>query len=191
MCGRYYIALDDEELREILREAQQKAKKPELIIKTGEIFPTDIAPVLTAHAGAQAMRWGFARYDGKGCVINARSETAAEKAMFQKALREGRCLVPASNYFEWEPLQGGKKRKYAIFSSEPVLYMAGLYRQEPGAELPSFVVLTKEAEEELSFLHDRMPVILAYAEQLSWMNGELDITKHGGPARLRAERADS
>ncbi len=190
MCGRYYIALDDEELRGILREAQQNAKKPEHIIKTGEIFPTDIAPVLTADDGAQAMRWGFARYDGKGCIINARSETAAEKAMFQKALREGRCLIPASNYFEWKPVQDGKKQKYAIFNSEPVLYMAGLYKQEPGAEVPSFVVLTKAAEEGLAFLHDRMPVILAHAEQLSWLNGELDIKNCDGLEGLCVQRLE-
>ncbi|MEL7603385.1 MAG: SOS response-associated peptidase [Bacillota bacterium] len=190
MCGRYYIALDYEELREILYEARQNAKKSEHMAKTGEIFPADIAPVLTAGARPQAMRWGFARNDGKGCIINARSETAAQKAMFQRALREGRCLIPASNYFEWEALPDGKKRKYAIFSGEPVLYMAGLYRQEPGAELPAFVVLTKEAERGISFLHDRMPVILTRAEQLSWLNGELDVKKCGGTVELRAERVE-
>lgn len=190
MCGRYYIALDDEELREILYEAQQNAKNPQYMAKTGEICPTDIAPVLTAGAKPQAMRWGFARYDGKGCIINARSETAAQKAMFQKALREGRCLIPASNYFEWETVTGGKKQKYAIFSGEPVLYMAGLYRQEPGAELPAFVVLTKEAEGGLSSLHDRMPVVLARAEQMSWLNGNLDVSKCGGTAELRAEKTE-
>ena len=190
MCGRYYIALDDEELREILYEAQQNAKKPEHMAKTGEIFPTDIAPVLTAGAKSQAMRWGFARYDGKGCIINARSETAAQKAMFQTALREGRCLIPASNYFEWETVPGGKKQKYAIFGGDPVLYMAGLYRQEPGAELPAFVVLTKEAEGGLSSLHDRMPVVLARAEQMSWLNGVLDVSKCGGTAELRAEKIE-
>jgi putative SOS response-associated peptidase YedK len=190
MCGRYYIALDYEELREILYEARQNAKKPGHMAKTGEIFPTDIAPVLTAGAMPQAMRWGFARSDGKGCIINARSETAAQKPMFQKALREGRCLIPASNYFEWEALPNGKKRRYAIFSGEPVLYMAGLYRRESGAELPSFVVLTKEAAGGLSFLHDRMPVILAPAERLNWLNGELDVKECGRVVELRAEGAE-
>ena len=103
---------------------------------------------------------------------------------------EGRCLIPASNYFEWQALPDGKKRKYAIFSGEPVLYMAGLYRREPGAELPAFVVLTKAAEGGISFLHDRMPVILAPAEQLSWLNGELDVKECGRVVELRVEGAE-
>jgi putative SOS response-associated peptidase YedK len=190
MCGRYYIALDDEELREILYEARQNAKKPEYMAKTGEICPADIAPVLTAGAIPQAMRWGFLRYDGKGYIINARSETAAEKPMFQKALREGRCLIPASNYFDGRLYRTAKSGKYAIFSGDSVLYMAGLYRQEPGWELPAFVVLTREAEGGLSIPHDRMPVILTRAEQSSWLSGKLDVKKCDGTVELRAERAE-
>jgi putative SOS response-associated peptidase YedK len=188
MCGRYYIAIEDEELQAILREAQQNAKKPEHLPKTGEIFPTDIAPVIAADGRPQAMRWGFLRYDGKGRIINARSETVKEKAMFKKALQEGRCLIPASNYFEWQTLPDGKKQKYAISGEEPVLYMAGLYRKEQGEELPVFVVLTKEAAEEIAFMHDRMPVILPRAQQLSWLNGELDVTD-SGKAGVKAGKA--
>ena len=39
-----------------------------------------------------------------------------------------------------------------------ITWLCGLYQIKDG--LPSFVILTKEAEEEIRFIHDRMPVIL-------------------------------
>ncbi|HBE87400.1 MAG TPA: SOS response-associated peptidase, partial [Lachnoclostridium sp.] len=108
MCGRYYIEIDDVELRSIVAEVERKTA-----VKTGEIFPTNLAPVLSPDGIMKAMRWGFPKYDGKGEIINARSETAAEKNMFRRPMMEGRCLVPASWYFEWER-RGKQKVKYAL-----------------------------------------------------------------------------
>lgn len=95
MCGRYFADTDEREMS-ILYSAF--AGQPE--VKAGEIFPTNLAPVITKHGELQAMRWGFLRFDGKGAIINARSETAAEKAMFHYPMQYGRCLIPASWYFE-------------------------------------------------------------------------------------------
>ncbi len=87
MCGRFYVAADsddisDEELRRVIDEANRKIKFPEM--KTsGKIFPSNIVPVITS-SGPEAMRWGFTRFDGKGLVINSRSEGITEKPMFKK-----------------------------------------------------------------------------------------------------------
>ena len=109
MCGRYYIEQEDIELQEILAALGHDER-----IKTGEIYPTNTVPVLTSEKRPQLMRWGFTRYDGKGSIINARSETVTEKPMFQKAMRERKCLIPASWYFEWKAIGAGKKQKHAI-----------------------------------------------------------------------------
>ena len=71
-------------------------------VNTGEIYPTNNVPVLVPDGGIMVMRWGFSRFDGKGVIINARSETAASKPIFARPMVVGRCLVPASWYFEWE-----------------------------------------------------------------------------------------
>lgn len=97
MCGRFYVEKDDPEIMRIVFSASNKAEP-----KTGEVYPTDTVAVISPSGEPTAMRWGFSRYDRKGEVINARSETAAEKNMFRRALTEERCLVPASWYFEWE-----------------------------------------------------------------------------------------
>jgi len=111
MCGRYYV--DDEE--PALRDIVEKLRDAH--VKTGEVFPTDVAAVMAANGDFAAMRWGFPRFDGKGVIINARGETAAEKPMFRRPMLEGRCLIPASWYFEWEK-RGREKIKYALAAPE-------------------------------------------------------------------------
>ena len=171
MCSRYYIEIDDVELRSIVAEVERKTA-----VKTGEIFPTNLAPVLSPDGIMKAMRWGFPKYDGKGEIINARSETAAEKNMFRRPMMEGRCLVPASWYFEWER-RGKQKVKYALMAAEksPV-WMAGLSKTDLQTGDSSFVILTRPAWSGISFIHDRMPVILPRKSHDEWLYGHNPIS---------------
>ena len=87
MCGRYMITddADIEEIGRILRDIDDKYNGTGVSVKTGEIFPADNAPILSVQSGKPtllAMKWGFPKWDGKGVIINAKSETAAEKRMF-------------------------------------------------------------------------------------------------------------
>ena len=124
MCGRYWID-DTLEQRQIAEEMMRSALvgrwKDKAAVKThGEIRPTDVVPVIAPNRyGARTvypMKWG---YTGRSLLINARSETAAEKPSFREDWARHRCIVPASWYFEWEHYldKGGKKRtgdKYMI-----------------------------------------------------------------------------
>ena len=132
MCGRYYIAEDDaaEELRQIIEAINRR--NPDA--KTGgEIRPGDTVPVLanspSLQPGSYAMHWGYTLPDGK-LLFNARSETAAEKAIFKDGMAQRRCLIPATCYFEWEH-RGKEKIKYAIApENNDMIYLAGIYRKE-------------------------------------------------------------
>lgn len=175
MCGRYYIEDDDlvEELQAIIQEVQRKLDEQNKgqIIKTGEIFPTDFVPVIANNKQlvptSFAMKWGYSLPDGK-LIINARSETAADKPLFRDGIANRRCLIPASNYFEWEK-RGKDKLKYAIRpSGRPMMYMAGVYRIENGKAV--FSILTREPAEQISFIHDRMPVILPGTVKDAWLD---------------------
>lgn len=171
MCGRYYIPEEDsaEELRAIIDDVNRKNKGAP--IKKGEIRPTDVAPVLANNRSlipsAFAMKWGYSLPDGK-VVFNARSESASSRPMFQDGMTQRRCLVPAAYYFEWEK-RGREKIKYAIGQNERgVLYMAGIYRLEKG--VPVFTILTRSPADSISFIHDRMPVILPNEAKSDWLN---------------------
>ncbi len=49
MCGRYTLFTDNEaeDIRNIIREVQEK--QPENNMKSGEIYPTNTAPILKAE----------------------------------------------------------------------------------------------------------------------------------------------
>ena len=183
MCGRYYIEDEDsaEELRQIIEEVQRKSAEKAETIRTGEVFPSDLAPVIANNRQLVptpfAMKWGYSLPDGK-LIINARSETAPEKSLFRDGMLNRRCLVPASNFFEWEK-RGREKVKYAIRPvGRAILYMAGVYRMEGGR--PTFAILTREPAEPIAFIHDRMPVILpaeALAEWLDIRNDGRDVLR--------------
>ncbi|MEL4105634.1 SOS response-associated peptidase [Oscillospiraceae bacterium WX1] len=175
MCGRYYIPPEDDDagFQALLEHLGSAYHASPLLaqMKRGEILPTDIAPVVTAD-NIILMAWGFPRFDGKGVLINARLETAAEKPMFKKAYGSQRCLVPAAHYFEWRK-DGVKKQKFALGTGD-IIYMAGLYRFEQGQPLPSFVILTRPAAHDISFIHDRMPIILPEPFQKHWLSDPMD-----------------
>lgn len=174
MCGRYYIAEDDaaEELRQIIEAVNRRSTD----VKTcGEIRPGDTVPVLanspTLQPGAYAMRWGYTLPDGK-LLFNARSETAAAKALFQDGMAQRRCLIPATCYFEWER-RGKEKIKYAIApEGSRMLYLAGIYRKE--GNRAACTILTREPAESIAFIHNRMPVILPAEAVSDWLNIRYD-----------------
>lgn len=179
MCGRFYIDLEDELYRRFLERMQQRDNQELPPFLGGEIFPTDFVPVLD-ETGLRAMQWGFARFDGKGKVINARSESALEKTMFRTSMLSsasgkdgalsGRCLIPATGYFEWET-RDKKKIKYKLRpASEGMFTFAGLYRSEAGAKTPVFVILTAPTAEGILFIHDRMPLILPPEQRAEWLS---------------------
>lgn len=162
MCGRFYINAECD-ARELAQVIDTISRKPEALgVRTsGEVCPGDMIAVL---AGTQIvpMRWGYRA--GKRLIINARSETIGERPMF---MRGGRCLIPASGYYEWN----ADKQRYAYDAQGGVLYMAGLFRMEPGERTACCVILTREAAAEFAQVHERMPVLLGGADRRAWLNG--------------------
>ena len=174
MCGRYYIAEEhsEAEMQRIINEVNRRNAE----VKTsGEIFPTDSVPVVAVSRSDKpavfAMEWGLDAGDGRR-VINARSETAAEKPMFSDSMKNRRCLVPATNYFEWEK-RGKVRMKHAISADGAgMIWMAGIYRMEEGR--PVFTILTRQCAEKISFIHDRMPVLLSGNARGAWLDRKID-----------------
>lgn len=160
MCGRYTLWFQEQDLKEIVQSFQPP-------IKTGEIFPTDIVPIITQQGVLEPARWGIECQGLKKPLINARSETVAEKYMFKRLLQTGRCLVPVTTYYEWNK----EKEKFEFFvNSLPMLYLAGLVHQSPNGQ-NQFVILTRQAMGAIGNIHHRMPVILTSYLQQVWLAG--------------------
>ena len=185
MCTRFYIEPETKELKEIIAKAKEsilcqrfiEAGKP--VLTSGEIRPTDVVPVIAPNRDSRGtvfpMKWGF-RFPGRSPLVNARTETAAEKSTFKEAWEKHRCIIPASWYYEWEHLisNNGKKKAGSKYMIQPknsnMTWLCGLYRMEEG--LPVFTVLTRDPVGELSKIHDRMPLILPRERIGSWINPE-------------------
>jgi putative SOS response-associated peptidase YedK len=183
MCGRYYIADEEEiiEMREIIKDVNQRyVDRTELAaMKTGEIFPTNIAPVLITDrqvTHANLMTWGFPRWQSSGVVINARAETVTEKPMFRASLSNRRCIVPSNGFYEWDHQNGKTGDKYLIrLPATPMLYMAGLYgefKDDRGNVYPAFVIITTAANATVSPIHHRMPLVLEQGDTDRWLLDE-------------------
>jgi putative SOS response-associated peptidase YedK len=109
--------------------------------------------------------------------INAKAETVASLPTFREAYRRRRCLVPVDNFFEWRASKGARvKQPYAIGmkSGEPFA-LAGIWEswRRPGTEawVRTFAVITCPANDLMSALHDRMPVILPREAYDRWLAG--------------------
>lgn len=105
-------------------------------------------------------------------LINARSETVAKLPSFRAAFKRGRLLIPVSGFYEWAVI-AGKKRPYFIHpTAGGYWYFAGLGESWPGPDgsVKSFTVITTEANNAMSELHHRMPVILAPENLETWLD---------------------
>lgn len=165
MCGRYYIAQEDndEEIARILAEMNRDLPGASEV-RTGEIYPSQIAPVIVNTSSGWAvrpMRWGFPRKNASGLVINCRSEKADVTPMFSHSVRNGRCLIPMSGFFEWQHAANGRKGQKHAFSLADghAMFLAGIY-EGGGGEQDVFSVLTMDADSQMRPYHHRMPVIL-------------------------------
>ena len=166
MCGRYSLAPDEsEEIARIAADVQ--ARFGSASIHTGEIFPTNAAPILLADEDRMTPRpmiWRFPSFKGKGVIINARGETALDKPMFRRPLLERRCVVPTTGFYEWDR----RKAKYQFrLPGRSTLYLAGLWSVFQGEE--RFVILTTAPNDTIINVHDRMPVLLTDDEVTPWL----------------------
>jgi putative SOS response-associated peptidase YedK len=177
MCGRFVLTHPSEALAQLFEAAPANDLPP---VPDYNICPTQQVHVVTSDEGArrlQAMRWGFLPHwyktptDGP-LLINARSDTLAEKPAFRAACRERRCLVPASGFYEWTKDEDGKRLPWYIrrADDQPIAF-AGVWQiWERGDEhLVTCAIVTTDASRAMSAIHHRMPLSLDPDEWPLWL----------------------
>ncbi|MCM0648290.1 SOS response-associated peptidase [Clostridium swellfunianum] len=172
MCGRFFIENDIEDI--IASYGVRQVKN--MVLSKGEIFPGTNIPVVLHNKvrTLDFLRWGFQLRGMNKEVINARIETASEKPTFRRAFLNNRCIIPANAFFEWETT-GKSKVKYKIeVKGEKLFSMAGIYdlfTDKYNKEYIGVVILTRSANEDMSKLHHRMPVIIGKEKEDKWLSG--------------------
>lgn len=171
MCGRVTLVLDQITIMEVLKDIYDVENKPELPeIPAYNIGPSDRLLSVIESGGKRRsglLTWGlvpsWTKEEAlKHSLINARSETVAEKPSFREAFARRRCILLASHFYEWK--REGEKRPFLFeVKDQPVMAFAGIYnvyKKADGSRLSSCAILTCEPNELMAPIHHRMPVIL-------------------------------
>ena len=175
MCGRYTIIAKAEEI-----EKRFNVEVPDTYTARYNAAPTQVLPVITNQSpeGLSFFHWGLIPSWAKNKsisskLINARSETIAEKASFKNALKNRRCLVLADGFYEWKKSNKKSKIPYRIFLSTRELFaFAGLWEEFEDEEqkiIHTFTIVTTAANSSISQIHERMPVILDKKSEHRWL----------------------
>jgi len=175
MCGRYsLICIDDLGNRFRVFNPMMGARSK------FNVSPAREMPVIVRRERDEIalMHWGLVPHWAKDILaaprpINARAESLEEKPLFRSLLHNGRCLVPASGFYEWK--KEGKHRVpfYVHLPESPLFAFAGLYDtwQGPdGTPFLTYTIITCESNELLAEVHNRMPVILSRADEERWLS---------------------
>ena len=185
MCGRFFWDNDAEEaFEDDFPELIRIARAQEKSLRAGDYMPSMDAlavvggqeavggrsavgaqsPYAAKPISAEILKWGFPGFDKGKLLINARAESVKTKSTFADSFASRRCVLPAAGFYEWDR----KKEKVTFrLGDKPILYLAGIYRPY-GAE-KRFVVLTREANDSMRPVHDRMPLILTKEEVRPWV----------------------
>ncbi len=175
MCGRYTLAAPVNELVEQFDIDEY----PSSITTSYNIAPTqEVAAVIAEDEKRklEMLRWGLvpAWADDPSIgnrMINARSETVAEKPSFRKAFKDRRCLVLSDGFYEWRRTPDGKQPYYIHMKDGSPFAFAGLWESWRNAEeVRSCTIITTEANELVGDIHNRMPVILAPEDYSLWLD---------------------
>lgn len=182
MCGRYSLITLPDDVAEAIGAELSILFDPRYDVRPGSTAPV----VVQTERGRsiQGFRWGlvpsWAKEEKIGYrMINARSETVREKPSFRSLFPRRRCLVPADGFYEWVGPKGAKERHWIFTEDRSLFFMAGLWdRWRPegrdDASLFTFTILTTDANELVSPIHDRMPVILSEEDRERWLNPHSD-----------------
>lgn len=188
MCGRFVLNATPEDVAEYLdligledfpARFNIAPTQPIIVIVEGSRpEPGSNLP----NRQAVLVRWGFLpgwvkNPKGFPLLINARSETAAEKASFRAAMRHRRVLIPATGFYEWRrPAKedGGKAQAFYIKPKQGgIVAFAGLmetWSSADGSEMDTGAILTTAANLTMASVHDRMPVVIAPEDFSRWLD---------------------
>ena len=179
MCGRYSLIAYIGELQERFDfDGSELTRVPRY-----NIAPTQMALSVTngGRRRGSYMRWGLIPSWAKSAsvgsrMINARAETLAERSSFRTALQRRRCLVLADGFYEWQRKGSSRRPMRIVMASREPFAFAGLWdawRDPKGEVVRSCAIITTRANELLSPIHDRMPVVLPRELESLWLDHDI------------------
>ena len=195
MCGRFAVTLPPDAMAQLF-DAVPSNDLPD--VPNYNVCPTNQVHVVHVVEGQRrlvSMRWGFLPHwykaeNGGPLLINARSETLAEKPAFKAACRERRCLITATGFYEWtKDAEGNRLPWYIQPTDAEFLTFAGVWQdwERDGVAYRTCAIVTTGANATMSAIHHRQPVTLAPDDWALWL-GEAG---HGAATLMEAGPEDA
>jgi putative SOS response-associated peptidase YedK len=176
MCGRFVLTTS----LDTIQMAFGLDNLPASLPPRYNIAPTQPVAVVTNERPQELTfyTWGlipsWAKDPSMGSrMINARSESAAEKPAFRAAFKRRRCIIPADGFYEWQARGGSKVPLFIHLGERELFGMAGLWEvwhSPEGDEVRTCTILTTDANDFMQPIHNRMPVILRRDDYALWLS---------------------
>ncbi|MCK4841182.1 MAG: SOS response-associated peptidase [Methylococcales bacterium] len=176
MCGRFNLTATSEQIIETFGLYQLPHYDVSYNIPPGQKILT-VVKLDDGSNKAVNLHWGLIPHWSKDKkisthLINARAETLTEKSSFKTAYQQRRCLIPATGFYEWHKTEQGKQA-YSIYRADHQLFaFAGLWEYwDHGTDtIYSCTIITTEANQFMSPIHQRMPVIIDKQNYNYWLD---------------------
>lgn len=190
MCGRYSITSPVEALRQLFLFEELPNLQPRYNVAPTQEVPAvrlakpdddggDEDRTQEPQRSLVMLRWGLIPFWAKDAkigykTINARAETVAEKPAFREAFKKRRCLILADGFYEWRGAKDAKQAFRVTLADGGPFAFAGLWEswRDKTAEqrIESCTIIVTDANDYLSAVHKRMPVILTPDDHAAWLD---------------------
>jgi putative SOS response-associated peptidase YedK len=178
MCGRFILVSPGRIVAEHFQLPSAPALEPRYNIAPSQDVATIRQGEESETRELHMLRWGLIPFWAKESsigyrMINAKSETVAEKPAFRNAFKRRRCLIPADGFYEWGGKKGERTPYLFRMIDESLFAFAGLWESWTGPEetvIESCTILTTGPNDLVKPVHDRMPVILASRQYDAWLD---------------------
>ena len=177
MCGRFVNIEKKEKILKLFPSSSVLNYSK----KSYNISPSNLINVIYKNNNnifVDNLFWSFSYFNKQNnitqFVINARIETIASKYLFKESFIKRKCLIISNGYFEWKKIENTKQPYYISIPKNELMFFGGIWREEIKNNLKTNVVciITKEANENLSKIHTRMPLIMSHNEGLDFLNDD-------------------
>ncbi len=181
MCGRFVGFRSLDELKGFFPIDKAACE----VISNYNVAPSQEIPAIAKYEGENWLfkfHWGLVPFWAKDIsignrMINARSESIAEKPSFRNAFKKRRCLILADGFYEWKGEKGRKQPMFITLPDNKPFAFAGRWetwnkKDDQDSSHKSCTIITTQASESIRDIHHRMPVILKPPAYESWLDPE-------------------
>jgi putative SOS response-associated peptidase YedK len=188
MCGRFTLTRLEHKLADVFDIQDVPEWQAQF-----NVAPTQTVITVLHHSEHnrvfELLHWGLIPSWSKdpsiaSKLINARSETVAEKPSFRSAFKKRRCLIIADGFYEWQRTEGKKQPFYFQVQGKQPFGFAGLWEEwhsSEGEQINTCTILTTSANSLMAPVHDRMPVILKPEDYNLWLDPQVQDSRKVQP----------